>query len=84
MHETIREGYDVFLHDGDDSIGAVRRIFKGEIVVYVENAGDFEVPLAAVKDVESEKVILDSARLPPRILESIAARHRGEDPELAG
>ena len=33
MHETIREGFDVFLHDGDDAVGAVRRVPKGGIVV---------------------------------------------------
>ena len=46
------------------SFGAVRQVRKTtSIVVYVENAGDFEVPLSAVKDAEAEKVILDSARL---------------------
>lgn len=84
MHENIREGFDVFLHDGDDSIGAVRKVFKTEIVVYVENGGDFEVPLSAVKDAEAEKVILDSAALPPKMLEAIRNRHNAEDPKLAG
>ena len=37
------------------------RCAKPELVVYVENAGDFEIPLSAVKDAEAEKVILDSA-----------------------
>ena len=41
MHENIREGFDVFLHDGDKGFGAVRQVRKHELVVYVENAGDF-------------------------------------------
>ena len=49
MHETIREGFDVFLHDGEKSFGAVRQVRKTELVVYVENAGDFEVPFSAVE-----------------------------------
>ena len=84
MHEKIREGFDVFLHDGDGNVGAVRRVLKNEIVVYVENAGDFEVPFSAVKDAESEKVILDSSKLPPKMLDAIRDREKAEDPKLAG
>jgi hypothetical protein len=84
MHENIREGFDVFLHDGDGFVGAVRQVRKSEIVVYVENAGDFEVPMDAVKDAEAEKVILDSTKLPPKMLAAIRARESAEDPKLAG
>ncbi|HWA68226.1 MAG TPA: hypothetical protein VG821_00135 [Rhizomicrobium sp.] len=84
MHETIREGFDVFLHDGEDSVGAVRKVFKTELVVYVENAGDFEVPFSAVKDAEAEKVILDSGKLPKGMLDAIRRRHSSEDPTLLG
>ena len=56
MHENIREGFDVFLHDGEKTFGAVRQVHKHELVVYVENAGDFEMPLQrAVKDAEAEQ-----------------------------
>jgi hypothetical protein len=82
MHETIREGFDVFLHDGDKAFGAVRQVRKSELVVYVENAGDFEIPLSAIKDAESEKVILDSAKLDPKLLEAIRRAHAGEDPRI--
>ena len=82
MHENIREGVDVFLHDGDKSFGAVRQVRKNELVVYIENAGDFEIPLSAVKDAESEKVILDSAKLDPKLREAIRRAHSGEDPRI--
>ncbi|HVW74719.1 MAG TPA: hypothetical protein VHC39_13860 [Rhizomicrobium sp.] len=82
MHENIREGFDVFLHDGGKSFGAVRQVRKSELVVYVENAGDFEVPLSAIKDAEAEKVILDSAQLPPKLREAIRRAHSGEDPRI--
>ena len=42
----------VFIHDGDKAIGAVRKFSphgRRELVIYVENAGDFVVPLGAVK-----------------------------------
>ena len=42
--ETIQEGFDVFVHDGEKAFGAVRQVHAHGITVYVENAGDFEVP----------------------------------------
>ena len=82
MHETIREGFDVFLHDGEKSFGAVRQVRKTELVCYVENAGDFEVPFSAVKDAEAEKVILDSGKIDAKLKEAIRRAHSGEDPRI--
>jgi len=80
--EKIAEGFDVFLHDGDKAFGAVRQIRHGEIVVYVENGGDFEVPLSAIKDVHDEKVVLDAGRLDAKLKEAIRRAHTGEDPRI--
>jgi hypothetical protein len=82
MHERIREGFDVFLHNGNKSFGAVRQVRKAELVVYIENAGDFAIPLSAVRDTEAEKVILDTARLEPKLREAIRRAHSGEDPRI--
>ncbi|HWY63406.1 MAG TPA: hypothetical protein VNW15_16005 [Rhizomicrobium sp.] len=82
MAEKIREGFDVFIHDGGHSFGAVRRVLGHGIVIYVENAGDFEVPLAAVKEVDSEKVVLDSGKLAPGLRDAIRRAHSGEDPRI--
>ncbi|MBN9587595.1 MAG: hypothetical protein BGN85_04535 [Alphaproteobacteria bacterium 64-11] len=84
MHEKIQEGFDVFLHDGDDSVGAVRRVHRHGIMVYVEDAGDYDVPVAAIVDVDAEKVILDAGKLDPKMLDAIRRRHRDEDPKLVG
>jgi len=81
-HEKIQEGFDVFLHDGGHAFGAVRQVHPTEIVVYIENAGDFAIPLSAVKEVEAEKVVLDSGKLAPRLREAIAAAHSREDPRI--
>lgn len=82
MDEKIREGFDVFLHDGDKSVGAVRRIRRDEIVIYIENGGDFTVPMAAVMDAHSEKVILNPAKLDNKLKAAIALAHSGEDPRI--
>ncbi len=83
-HEAIREGFDVFIHDGEKAFGAVRKIPHGarEIVVYVEGAGDFTIPFSAIKDVHSEKVILDGGKLEPSLKRAIGHAHEGEDPRI--
>jgi hypothetical protein len=82
MAEKIQEGFDVFIHEGGKAFGAVRQVREHGIVIYVENAGDFEVPLGAVKEVESEKVVLDSGKLEPKLREAIRRAHSGEDPRI--
>jgi hypothetical protein len=82
MSETIREGFDVFLHDGDKAVGAVRKVHAHGLTVYVENAGDFDVPQAAVVGAHDEKVVLDSARIDPRMKAAIKREHSAEDPRI--
>jgi len=80
--DAIQEGFDVFVHDGQKAFGAVRQVRHHEIVVYVENGGDFEVPLSAVKAVHDEKVVLDSGHLDARLKDAIRRAHSGEDPRI--
>ena len=80
--EKIEEGFDVFTHDGEKAFGAVRQVGPADITVYVENAGDFKVSRAAIKDVHSEKVILDSAKLDMALRKAIGHAHQGEDPRI--
>jgi len=86
VREPIQEGFQVYVHDGDVAFGAVRQLQpdgRAAIVVYVENAGDFTVPLSAVRDVHDEKVILDCARLDRGLREAIGHAHVAEDPNVA-
>ena len=80
--DAIREGFDVFVHDGEKAFGAVRQVSPHEIVVYVENAGDFVVHVSAVHDVHSEKVILDCGKIDGRLKLAIGHAHQGEDPRI--
>lgn len=82
MREQISEGFDVFLDGSTKSFGAVRQVHKFYLVVYVENAGDFEIPLEVVKAVEAEKVILDPSRIDSKILDAIRRAHAREDPHI--
>ena len=66
MQEAIEIGYQAFVSDGGEEFGAVRAVSpngRPELVIYVENAGDFVVPLSAVESVHSQKVILSCGKL---------------------
>lgn len=76
----IESGYDVFVHDGDVKIGAVREIHPHSIVVYVENAGDFSVSRDAVLEVVAGKVVLACGKLEQSLKRAIGHAHDAEDP----
>lgn len=59
MQEAIEIGYQTFVSDGGEEFGAVWEVSpngRPELVIYVENAGEFVVPLSAVEVVHSQKV----------------------------
>jgi hypothetical protein len=80
--EKIQAGFDVFLHDGEHAFGAVREVTSSDIVIYVENAGDFTVPLSALRDVHDEKVILNGDKIGAALRAAIDRAHQGEDPRI--
>jgi hypothetical protein len=82
MTEPVEEGFDVFLHDGDKAVAAVREVHPKSITIYVENAGDFVVPREAIRDVHDEKVVLDYARLDKKLKDAIGTEHSREDPTI--
>jgi hypothetical protein len=83
MQENIAVGYQTFVSDGGEEFGAVRQVAphgRPELVIYVENAGDFVVPLDAVEAVHSQKVILNCRKLDRRLREAIGHAHEAEVP----
>jgi hypothetical protein len=83
MQEAIEVGYQVFLVDGGEAFGAVREVApqgREELVIYVENAGDFVVSITAVEAVHSQKVILNYNQLEPRLQQAIRLAHDAEQP----
>ncbi len=81
MAEPIRKDLPVFLHDGEVAIGAVRGMSGNDVIIYIENAGDFTLPRSVVKDVHEHKVILDGSKLDVRVHAAIARAHAAEDDE---
>ncbi len=80
MQEKIQVGFQAFASDGGEEFGAVRQVSPGDIVIYVENAGDFTVPMSAVDAVHSEKVIVNCKKLDRRLREAIGHAHDKEEP----
>lgn len=74
----------VFVAEGREGIGAVRSANSQALVVYVENAGEFEVPLTAIHAIHDQKVILNPKLLPPNLLKAVGHAHDREDPKLTG
>ena len=80
----IKLSQAVFLKDGGDPVGAVHQVRPGgrpEIVIYVERAGDFIIPLTAVKHVHFDKVILDATKLDAKLRAAIGHAHDDETPQ---
>lgn len=81
MTYDINIGDAVFLRDGANSVGSVHRTWSSDntsIVVYVENAGDFDVPSTAIKSAEFGKVVLEEAKLDEKMRASIKRAHSSE------
>lgn len=84
MIERVQLAQMVFVGAGGEGIGAVREIRPDEIVVFVENAGEFVVPATAIHAVHDDKVVLAADRLDSDLLAAIGHRHDREDPNVAG
>lgn len=78
--DRIEIGYQAFVSDGGEEFGAIRDVQSDRLVVYVENAGDFTVPLSAVEAVHSQKVVFACSRLDARLREAIGHAHDAEQP----
>jgi len=84
MNEPIELGYMAFVAEGSEGIGAVRGVSPDHVVIYVENAGEFIVPMTAVRKVHDQKVMLNPRLLDKALLSAIGHVHDSEDPKLVG
>lgn len=78
----IEEGNEVFLHDGEAAFGSVLHAPPAgadELVIFVEDAGEFRIPMTAVKAVHDGKVLLNKGLLGVELLEAIGHAHDEED-----
>ena len=80
MSDRIEVGFQAFVSDGQEEFGAVRAIAPGgrELTVYVENGGDFTIPMDAVLKVAFGKVTFDCKKLDLRLRKAIGHAHDAE------
>jgi len=83
MQEPIEPGYMVFVADGELGVGAVREVHADsrELVVNIENGGDFTLTAEAIRDVHEGKVILDLDHLPQAMRQALRHPHDAEYPD---
>lgn len=74
----VQVGDQVFLEEGGEEIGAVRRVAKDHLVVYIEGAGDFTLTGPEIAAVHDGKVRLDPAKLEPALLAAAQTAHDHE------
>jgi hypothetical protein len=72
-------GYQVYVEEGGEEIGAVREIHQDHLIVYVENAGDFRVGPEAIRSVHDGKVVLEPSQLDEPMREAIQHAHDEEE-----
>jgi hypothetical protein len=75
----IEVGFQAFARGSEEEFGAVRQVRPQDLVIYIEDAGDTVVPLAAVSEVIEGKVIVDTSKLEDRVRRAIEGAHRDED-----
>jgi len=74
----VSVGDHVFLDEGGEEVGAVRRVERDHLVVYIEAAGDFVVQGPEVKAVHHGKVILAPEHVDARLLAAAQGAHERE------
>ena len=75
---NIQVGEQVFLEEGGEEIGAVRKVARDHIVIYIEGAGDFTLTGPEIAAVHDGKVRLDPSKLEPQLLAAAQAAHTQE------
>lgn len=79
MHSFhVEVGYQVFLEEGGEEIGAVRQVAADYVVIYIEGAGDFVIKGPAVQAAHDGKLILDPAKVAPEVLAAARQAHDNE------
>ena len=79
MAFQVQIGDQLFLEEGGEEIGAVRKVASDHLVVYVEAAGDFVVLGPWVRAAHDGKVVLDPTKVDnPMLLAAASRAHERE------
>ena len=76
--KDIEIGDMAFFVDGGSALGAVRKITDASVTIYVENAGEFQIPFSAIDSTHSHKIILLQNMMTETFLTATRHAHDGE------
>jgi hypothetical protein len=76
--DTPGIGFQVYLEEGGEEVGAVREVHREYMLIYIENAGDFRIGPDGIRRVHDGKVILDSTGLTDEVRAAIRHAHDEE------
>ena len=71
-------GDQVYVGSGDEEVGAIKQVAHDYLIIYVENAGDFRIEGPAILSAHDGKLVLDPAKLEPKLAKAIANAHARE------
>ena len=74
----VNVGDQVFLEEGGEEIGAVRKVERDHLVVYIEAAGDFLIHGPEITAIHHGKVILAPDKVDGRLLDAARGAHERE------
>jgi hypothetical protein len=74
----VSVGDHVFLEEGGEEIGAVRKVERDHLVVYIEAAGDFVIKGPEIRAVHHGKVILAPDKVDTQLLDAARGAHERE------
>jgi hypothetical protein len=75
----VNVGDHVFFEEGGEEIGAVRKVERDHLIVYIEAAGDFIIRGPEVKAAHHGKVVLAPELVDPRLFEAARTAHEREE-----
>jgi hypothetical protein len=73
--KNIETGFQLYFDESGSNYGAVRQVAPGhrdELIVYIQNEGNFIIPSRAVQSVRNSKVMLDRKQLDERVQHAIS------------
>ena len=76
--DTPGIGFQVYLEEGGEEVGAVREVHREYMLIYIENAGDFRIGPDGIRRVHDGKVILDAGGLTDEVRNAIRHAHDEE------
>ena len=76
--DTPGIGFQVYLEEGGEEVGAVREVHREYMLIYIENAGDFRIGPDGIRRVHDGKVILDATGLTDEVRAAIRHAHDEE------